>query len=276
MTLQTSDDLLICTNCGTQYAETSNLPECRICEDPRQCITPAGQTWTTLKELKAKGHKNAFERQENDSKVVEIWTEPKFAIGQGSCFIQTPHGNVMWDCIAFLDQDTVNKINELGGLKFIVISHPHMYTTWADWSRTFKCPVYVSEPDSIWINRRDAPGAELRIITDKYTELLPGLTTAICGGHFDGSMVMHSAVPNTDLPSLFVTDTIFIVASGHNPDPGKRSDIISYQFLRSFPNIIPLAPDVVLQIWRSLKPFEFKATYGVWAKVMNNCRWTLH
>lgn len=54
----------------------------------------------------------------------------------------------MWDCIAFLDQDTVNKvsrdllqttprdphhsdhdkINELGGLKFIVISHPHMYT----------------------------------------------------------------------------------------------------------------------------------------------------
>ena len=77
MALQTSDDLLVCTNCGTQYAETANLPECRICEDPRQCITPAGQTWTTLKELKAKGHKNVFERQENDSKVVEIWTEPK-------------------------------------------------------------------------------------------------------------------------------------------------------------------------------------------------------
>ncbi|KAK4937521.1 hypothetical protein LTR10_021892 [Elasticomyces elasticus] len=82
-------------------------------------------------------------------------------------------------------------------------------------------------------------------------------------------MVLHSARPNTPIPTLFVADTIFAVASGHNPDPGKREDTISYQFLWSIPNFIPLPPDTVLQIWKALKPFEFKATYGVMAKATN-------
>lgn len=149
----------------------------------------------------------------------------------------------------------------------------HSFRTWADWSATFQCPVYMTEVDSVWANRKDVSSATLKLLKDPYTEVLPGLTAAICGGHFDGSMVLHSALPNTKIPTLFVADTIFAVASGQNPDPGKRKDTISYQFLWSIPNFIPLPPDKVLQIWRALKPFEFKATYGVMAKFTNVCEW---
>ena len=33
--------------------------------------------------------------------------------------------------------------------------------------------------------------------------------------------------------------------------------------------MIPLPPTEVLQIWKMLKPWEFRATYGVMAKVSN-------
>ena len=54
--------------------------------------------------------------------------EEQVGIGQAARFIQTPHGNVLWDLVAYLDEDTIRKVEELGGLKMIVISHPHFYT----------------------------------------------------------------------------------------------------------------------------------------------------
>ncbi|KAI1613067.1 beta-lactamase-like protein [Exophiala viscosa] len=270
--LVTTDNLIVCNTCGAQYDvdESAGKDECRICEDPRQFVPPEGQSFTTLAKLKDSGkYKNVFEQCKHNDTVTEIWTEPKFGIGQSARLIRTPHGNVLWDLIAYLDQDTVDKITQLGGIKFIIISHPHFYTTWADWSATFKCPVYMTEVDSVWANRKDSPHATLKLLKEPATELLPGLTAVICGGHFPGSMVLHSAPPNTPIPTLFVADAIFAVASGHNPDPGKREYTISYQFLWSIPNYIPLPPDIVLQIWKALKPFEFKATYGVFAKVSN-------
>ena len=142
--------------------------------------------------------------------------------------------------------------------------------TWADWSATFKCPVYTAAPDVEWLNRREAPGADHRLITEVETEIVPGLTAVICGGHFTGSMVLHSLPPNTDIPTLFVADTIFATASSHNPPEHHFPGVtMTYSFLWSIPNMIPLPPNEILRIWRRLKGKEFKATYGVMAQTTN-------
>ena len=160
------------------------------------------------------------------------------------------------------------QITALGGIELIVISHPHFYTTWADWSRTFNCPVYMASVDSVWANHTASPppGATLKLLDQTYTELLPGICAAICGGHFPGSMVLES----THQSSLFVADTILAVPSAHNPDPAKPG-VVSYSFLWSIPNAIPLGPDDILKIWRTLKTFDFTKTYGVFA-VMSNVK----
>ena len=97
----------------------------------------SGQIFTTAKDLRSK-HENKIEPCGFDSNVFEIWTEPKFGIGQRACLIRTPNGNVLWDLVALLDQSTVDRIAELGGVQCIVISHPHFYTTWADWGADFQ------------------------------------------------------------------------------------------------------------------------------------------
>jgi glyoxylase-like metal-dependent hydrolase (beta-lactamase superfamily II) len=90
----------------------------------------------------------------------------------------------------------------------IIISHPHFYTTWADWSTTFNCPVYMSKADSSWANRASDPKADLKLLTEMHTEISRGVTAVRCGGHFDGSMVLHWD------GMLFVADTLFTIAVG--------------------------------------------------------------
>jgi hypothetical protein len=59
--------------------------------------------------MRNEGYRNTFHTSEIDSRVLEISTQPSFGIGQRACLLQTPHGNVLWDLIAYLDQDTVDK-----------------------------------------------------------------------------------------------------------------------------------------------------------------------
>ncbi len=104
----------ICATCGVQHGETETEepPEnCRICEDERQYIGHNGQRWTTIAELK-KDHHNRIEEIEPD--LTGIGTVPGFAIGQRALLVRTPNGNVLWDCISLLDEDTVEAVHSAG------------------------------------------------------------------------------------------------------------------------------------------------------------------
>ena len=258
-TLRTSDNLLICNACGTQYDVTasSNKQDCAICDDPRQFVPPEGQTFTTLAKLKESGHHNVFERDPVNPKVLSIWTEPKAFIGQRAMLLQTPSGNILWDMIAFLDQETVDKIHALGGLSAIVISHPHYYTTYADWSLTFpSVPIYIGGHDASWlVPRHGTTPPNIHLLTTLHTAILPHVTAILSGGHFPGSLCLHWA------SQLFIADTIFTVPAALNPVPGKPG-VISYGFWYSVPNRIPLDAVQVLAVWRSVRDLEFHTTFG--------------
>src|SRR5512143_1440725 len=101
----------ICATCGVQHAgaETDEAPEhCPICEDERQYIGWNGQQWTTLEVLRA-SHHNIVKTHEPG--LTGIGTHPDFAIAQRALLVQTPAGNVLWDCISFLDDPTRAAVN---------------------------------------------------------------------------------------------------------------------------------------------------------------------
>jgi hypothetical protein len=43
--------------------------------------------------------------------------------------IQTPAGNLPWDCVGLIDDPTVARIEERGHIAEIAISHPHYDTS---------------------------------------------------------------------------------------------------------------------------------------------------
>ena len=130
-------DLQICKTCGVQHSSPSIEAlknECPICLDPRQYVPATGQAWFTLSDLRSSNqHKNLFHPMDADqtsyAHLIAIRTEPQVAIGQSAYLVRTPEGNVLWDCITYLDDETIEAIKGLGGLKAIAISHPHFYST---------------------------------------------------------------------------------------------------------------------------------------------------
>ena len=91
----------LCVTCGTQFSESSETPaHCPICEDERQYVNPDGQKWTTLEAIQS-SHKNIIKQEEPG--LYSINTEPKLGIGQRAFLLQTPEGNVLWDCVGLVD-----------------------------------------------------------------------------------------------------------------------------------------------------------------------------
>ena len=237
----------ICTTCGTQFAETENWPEdCPICNDERQYVGLDGQQWTTLEQLRTDHNtKIAVEEPGLTSFVIE----PHFGIGQRAFLIETPEGNILWDCISLLDEPTIGRIRSAGGLAAICISHPHYYTTMVEWSRPFaNIPVYLHGDDARWVMRRDPC---IHFWNGENKPLPGGLTLIRCGGHFDGAAVLHWPAGANGKGVLLSADTIQVVA-----------DRRFVSFMYSYPNYIPLNANAVRRIVDAVEPFGFDRMYG--------------
>lgn len=237
----------ICSTCGTQYAPTEKAPAaCPICDDERQYVPPSGQSWTTLESL-TRRHYNAW--RELEPNLYSIVTFPAFGIGQRAQLLRTPHGNILWDCIALVDSATVQLINALGGIVGIAISHPHYYTTMVEWSRAFGgIPVHLHEADREWIMRDDPA---LKLWKGETKELLPGLTLICCGGHYPGGQVLHWAKGCGGRGALLSGDIVQVV-----------QDNKSVTFMRSYPNFIPMSAPAVERIVRVLEPYPYEVVHG--------------
>lgn len=236
----------ICTTCGAQFADSAAPPaNCPICEDERQYVNPAGQSWTTLEDVRARHHNALVELEPN---LTGIRTRPDFGISQRALLVRTPEGNVLWDCVGLIDEATVAAVNALGGLSAIVPSHPHLYGVIVDWSRAFGgIPIYVHADDTGWQMR---PDPAFHYWEGERLTINRSVTIIRCGGHFAGSGVLHWADGADGKGVLLTGDTIFITA-----DPR----FVTFQY--SYPNRLPLSARKVRRIAEAVAPFAFDRLY---------------
>ncbi len=240
-----------CVTCGAQFPESADPPaKCPICEDERQYVGLGGQKWATPDQLRAE-HRNRIEEQEAGLTSFHIDTEggKKFGIGQRAFLVESPGGNVLWDCIALLDDATSALVRERGGLAAIAISHPHYYTAMVDWSRAFgDAPVWLHEADRRWVMR---PDERIRFWSGETHRLHDGLTLIRCGGHFEGGTVLHWPAGAGGRGALLSGDIIQVV-------PDRRW----VAFMYSYPNYIPLNARTVRRIVAAVEPYRFDRISG--------------
>lgn len=239
----------ICVTCGVQYRETDRPPDhCLICEDERQYVNWSGQGWTSLSELRGR-HRNLVKPAEPG--LTGIGSDPSFAIGQRALLVQAPEGNILWDCVSLIDDATVEAIRSLGGLSAMAISHPHFYSSMVEWSRAFdNAPIYLHAADRNWVMR---PDPAIRFWDGDTHSLGEGMTLVRCGGHFEGSTVLHWAAGAEGRGVLLTGDTITVV-------PDRRY----VSFMRSYPNLIPLPVSEIKGIVEAVAPFRYDRIYGGW------------
>jgi glyoxylase-like metal-dependent hydrolase (beta-lactamase superfamily II) len=237
----------ICVTCGNQFEATEEPPlHCPICEDERQYVNPKGQTWTTLGELE-RGHRNLITPLEPG--LTEIVTQPKFGIGQRALLVQTPQGNVLWDCVSLIDDATIDAITTLGGISALANSHPHMYGSMVAWSHAFgNAPIHLHAANERWVM---CPDPVIKYWSGETHRLDQGITLHCCGGHFTGSTALLWPEGAEGRGVLLSSDTLHVT-----PDLRHAS------FMYSYPNFIPLSGPVVDSIVNKVAPLRFDRIYS--------------
>jgi glyoxylase-like metal-dependent hydrolase (beta-lactamase superfamily II) len=195
------------------------------------------------------GFKNVL--REEEPGLTSVGTRPAFAIGQHALLARSPSGNVLWDCISYIDEESIAAVRALGGIQAIAVSHPHFYASCVEWSEAFgNAPIYLHEADREWTvfehpNVVHWPGEAI--------EPVPGMTLLRLGGHFDGAAVLHWAGGAGGGGALLCGDTLMVVM-----------DRRYVSFMYSFPNLIPLSPAIVADIADKLRPYPYERIYGAW------------
>ncbi|WP_347156661.1 MBL fold metallo-hydrolase [Pontibacter chitinilyticus] len=235
----------ICATCGTRYPGARTATDsCPICLDERQYVGDNGQVWTSYQAL-AKGRSIRFE--ELTPMLFVLQPVPSLAIGQRAHLIHSEAGNILWDCIPFLDEPAVAYIRSLGGLKAIAISHPHYYSMMVDWATAFDCPVYLHEADREWVMH---PSDRIQFWRGDRKPLWDDMALVHVGGHFAGGTILyHPQFQNKG--ALFTGDCIFVAR-----------DRKSVSFMYSYPNMIPLGQQAIRFIEAQVAPLQYDAIYG--------------
>ena len=243
------DAAYVCVTCGVQHAPSPEPPSsCPICEDERQYVRRGGQRWTTLEEMRG-GHRNRLIELEPDLRRVD--TEPAFAIGQSAYLIRTPDGNVLWDCVSYLDDITVEEFRALGGISAIAISHPHFYASCVEWSRAFgDAPIFLPAADRDFVMR---PSPAIVHFEGDEVRPVPDVRLVRVGGHFRGSTVLLWPAGAEGRGALLTGDSVAVVA-----------DHRWVSFLYSYPNRIPLSTAEVRDVADRVLALEFDRLYAGW------------
>lgn len=169
-----------------------------------------------------------------DGNLYTFKISPSFAIGQRAFLVQTPGGNILWDCLPFINPPTIAYINSLGGIQAIAISHPHYYSLMVEWATIFNCPIYSHQDDEKWIMNRSSD-KYLRLFAADRQPLWDGIEIVRTGGHFPGSTILY--LPNHGKGTLLTGDTIYV---------GKNRRWMTCMY--SYPNQIPLSKTAIERI----------------------------
>jgi hypothetical protein len=182
--------------------------------------------------------------------VVGVGTTPPVGIGQRALLVRAAGGNVLWDCVSYLDDSIVTRIRAIGGISAIAVSHPHFYGSMVEWAHAFDAPVYLHATDRQWVARPDDAvvfwEGETRSIGD-------GLTLVNAGVHFAGGQVLHWRDADSGRGALFSGDILQVV-----------KDRRWLSFMYSYPNLIPERPRTIRRALALLEPFAFERAYGAW------------
>ena len=186
MSQSLTDDPHVCVTCGAHYPAIDAPPEvCLICSDERQYVPLAGQAWSRHAALAA-DRRNWF--GEAEPGLWEVGVEPGVGIGQRALLAQTLEGNVLWDCVPVLTDEGLARLEALGGVAAIAVSHPHFYTGASLFAAALGATVYLHAADRQHVTH---PSPSIEFWDGERLRLPGGLTAIRAGGHFAGGTVLH-------------------------------------------------------------------------------------
>ena len=94
---------------------------------------------------------------------------------------------MLWDCVPVLTGEGYRRIEELGGVSAIAVSHPHFYTGLALYAEAFGADVHLHVADRQHVTH---PHRRVNFWEGETLEPVAGVTLIRAGGHFAGGTII--------------------------------------------------------------------------------------
>jgi glyoxylase-like metal-dependent hydrolase (beta-lactamase superfamily II) len=233
---------LICTYCGNRtFIGEGETPECLICAN-RYVPEPKARVRFKRPDALLPDHHTEIVQLEED--IWRFYVRPNLGIRHYAFFIQRPGGNVLMDMQPILTNDLAAWIGAKGGLKAIVLSHPHYYGAMDDFSTRFHAPVWIHATDRDWAV--GYPNVECLDAEDHSFDETLGMIHI--PGQFEGGLCLlyarHRGI-------LFTGDTLMV-----SPTTGELSA------WKSTPRQVPYTRDEFHVIREGILALEFDQLYA--------------
>ncbi|MBI2881264.1 MAG: MBL fold metallo-hydrolase [Candidatus Tectomicrobia bacterium] len=139
---------LVCTYCGNRtFVEAGEEPRCLICAKRYVPGPKERPRFARPDDLRPDHHMEIVQLEED---IWRFYTRPDLGIRHYAYFIQRPGGNVLMDMQPLLTEDLAGWIEERGGIRHIILSHPHYYGAMDEFSARFRAPIHVHVSDRPW------------------------------------------------------------------------------------------------------------------------------
>ena len=244
--------LWACPNCGFWQRYFERPPSCPVCLDYRHPLPPGGWDFQTPDEI-------ADGRETTGREVLPgVWmfeSAPAVGIGPAGWLIQTEHGNVHWEGAGWTSDAALDRMEQLGGVRFLGFSHCHVLGSAWRVAERFRPEVVVQS--------EQLPFAQALPVSWPFgeeAELAPGLRILHTGGHTDGHSVLHLESRGEDRGLVFCGD-----AFKFNLDAEGRATHVSTH--KAYDAHIPLSHDDARAYRELFGPLGFDGMVTPWEAI---------
>jgi len=231
-----------CSNCGHWQFYFATPPNCPICSDVRNDLPEDGWDFRTPADL---APMLSHHSREVIPGIREFWSTPRFGLDSHGWLLIEPEGNVAFEAAPFYDQDSLDTIAELGGIRVLAASHPHGYGALWQLQERFSPDLLIQKEDLQWTKafRVTQPW-------DEQHEIRPGLTLHHTGGHYEGHSILHDATRG----AVFVGDALKLDFDA----AGRLAALSSH---KAYHKQIPLSPNEASRYRHVFEAIDFDTVF---------------
>ena len=239
-----------CTNCGFWQRRFAPPATCPVCEDYRHPLPPDGYDFRTPQQIDA-DHRVSLREILPD--VWQITTSPQLGIGPCGMLLKTDAGNLHFEGSGWVDDATLGRIADLGGVAFQAFSHGHVLGAAWRINDRFR-PRTVVQAEQLTLAR----ALDVSFPFDDRWDLTDDLELIHTAGHTPGHTVLHWRSRRL----LFCGDALKFDLTEH---PVGEATAVSCH--KAFDAHIPLTHGDVRRYRRLLEPLDFDGVVTPWEAV---------
>ena len=178
-----------CTNCGFWQNYFAAPPNCPVCSDVRNDLPENGWEFATAA---------AMEERESAGEVECVWREidagiwmfsnkVPLGIGSSGYLIERETGNIAFESPGWWTRAALEKLDELGGVKFISASHPHGFGAIYRLQKNYPAATVAFQREAVQFTKALA----VNFVFDDVLAIDAAATLYHVGGHYEGQSVLY-------------------------------------------------------------------------------------